>query len=137
MPISKKRRLPTRSSTCWPNAASTSAPAAVPPPNAVRGRPPARSRRPRGRPAGSVPARPGVTRSPRADRLLLLIGARRTILHDRAFDQKQLVDSERRMTPGPEILEALPVAVYITDAEGRITFYNQAAADLWGHRPKL
>ena len=41
------------------------------------------------------------------------------------------------MTPGPEILEALPVAVYITDAEGRITFYNQAAAGLWGHRPKL
>ncbi len=41
------------------------------------------------------------------------------------------------MTPGPEILEALPVAIYITDAEGRITFYNQAAADLWGHRPKL
>jgi PAS domain S-box-containing protein len=41
------------------------------------------------------------------------------------------------MTPGPEILEALPVAVYITDTEGRITFYNQAAADLWGHRPKL
>src|SRR4029079_18839534 len=41
------------------------------------------------------------------------------------------------MTPGPEILEALPVAVYITDAEGRITFYNQAAADLLGHRPKL
>jgi PAS domain S-box-containing protein len=41
------------------------------------------------------------------------------------------------MTPGPEILEALAVAVYITDAEGRITFYNQAAADLWGHRPKL
>jgi PAS domain S-box-containing protein len=29
------------------------------------------------------------------------------------------------MTLGPEILEALPVAVYITDAEGRITFYNR------------
>lgn len=41
------------------------------------------------------------------------------------------------MTPGPEILEALAVAVYISDAEGRITFYNQAAADLWGHRPRL
>src|ERR1044071_7055249 len=41
------------------------------------------------------------------------------------------------MIPGPEILEALPVAVYITDADGRITFYNQAAADLWGHRPTL
>jgi PAS domain S-box-containing protein len=36
-----------------------------------------------------------------------------------------------------ELLEALPVAVYTTDAEGRITFYNQAAAELWGHRPEL
>lgn len=40
------------------------------------------------------------------------------------------------MAASPEsILEALPVAVYTTDAEGRITFYNQAAADLWGVRP--
>jgi PAS domain S-box-containing protein len=36
-----------------------------------------------------------------------------------------------------ELLEALPVAIYTTDAEGRITFYNQAAAELWGHRPEL
>lgn len=36
-----------------------------------------------------------------------------------------------------ELLEALPVAVYTTDAEGRITFYNEAAAELWGHRPEL
>ncbi len=35
------------------------------------------------------------------------------------------------------LLEALPVAVYTTDAEGRITFYNQAAAELWGHRPAM
>ena len=35
------------------------------------------------------------------------------------------------------LLEALPVAVYTTDAEGRITFYNQAAAELWGYRPAL
>jgi two-component system CheB/CheR fusion protein len=41
------------------------------------------------------------------------------------------------MTSGSEILEALPVAVYMTDAEGRITFYNQAAVDLWGRGPKL
>jgi PAS domain S-box-containing protein len=41
------------------------------------------------------------------------------------------------MTPGSELLEALPVAVYTTDAEGRITFFNQAAAELWGHRPEL
>jgi PAS domain S-box-containing protein len=41
------------------------------------------------------------------------------------------------VTPGSELLEALPVAVYTTDAEGRITFFNEAAADLWGHRPEL
>jgi PAS domain S-box-containing protein len=36
-----------------------------------------------------------------------------------------------------ELLEALPAAVYTTDAAGRITYYNQAAADLWGRRPAL
>jgi len=36
-----------------------------------------------------------------------------------------------------ELLEALPVAVYTTDAQGRITFYNRAAAALWGHNPAL
>jgi PAS domain S-box-containing protein len=36
-----------------------------------------------------------------------------------------------------EILDALPVAVYTTDARGRITFYNSAAAELWGVRPQL
>jgi PAS domain S-box-containing protein len=34
-------------------------------------------------------------------------------------------------------IEALPVAVYMTDAEGRLTFYNEAAAALWGQRPQL
>jgi PAS domain S-box-containing protein len=36
-----------------------------------------------------------------------------------------------------QFLEALGVAVYATDAEGRITFYNEAAADLWGRRPEI
>src|ERR1700694_1221950 len=36
-----------------------------------------------------------------------------------------------------EVLQALPAAVYITDANGHITFYNEAAAALWGHRPEL
>lgn len=35
------------------------------------------------------------------------------------------------------ILQALPEAVYITDASGLITFYNDAAAELWGVRPEL
>jgi PAS domain S-box-containing protein len=37
---------------------------------------------------------------------------------------------------GAALLEALPVAIYTTDAEGHITFYNEAAADLWGNRPQ-
>jgi PAS domain S-box-containing protein len=35
------------------------------------------------------------------------------------------------------VLRVLPAAVYTTDATGRITFYNEAAADLWGCRPEL
>ncbi len=36
-----------------------------------------------------------------------------------------------------QFLEALGVAVYTTDAEGRITFFNEAAADFWGRRPEV
>jgi PAS domain S-box-containing protein len=35
------------------------------------------------------------------------------------------------------LLEALPLAVYTTDPAGRITYFNQAAVELWGHRPVL
>lgn len=35
------------------------------------------------------------------------------------------------------LLDALPAAVDTTDAAGRITFYNEAAVELWGCRPEL
>jgi PAS domain S-box-containing protein len=35
------------------------------------------------------------------------------------------------------ILQSLPAAIYTTDPEGRITFYNEAAAELWGVRPEI
>jgi two-component system, chemotaxis family, CheB/CheR fusion protein len=35
------------------------------------------------------------------------------------------------------LLDALPAAVYVTDAKGRITYFNDAAVQLWGRRPKL
>jgi PAS domain S-box-containing protein len=41
---------------------------------------------------------------------------------------------------GPQLfalLKALPAAVYTTDADGRITFYNDAAVRLWGYAPTL
>jgi PAS domain-containing protein len=36
-----------------------------------------------------------------------------------------------------ELLDVLPAAIYTTDAKGRITYYNEAAAALWGCRPCL
>lgn len=36
-----------------------------------------------------------------------------------------------------ELIEGLPAAIYVCDNEGRITFFNEAAALLWGRRPLL
>lgn len=39
--------------------------------------------------------------------------------------------------PAFDLLQMLPVAVHVTDAAGRLTSYNDAAAALWGRRPPL
>ncbi len=39
--------------------------------------------------------------------------------------------------PYRTFLEALAVAVYTTDAAGRIMFFNDAAVQLWGRRPEI
>jgi PAS domain S-box-containing protein len=36
-----------------------------------------------------------------------------------------------------QLLEALPAAVYTTDSEGRITYYNRAAVEMSGREPEL
>ena len=36
-----------------------------------------------------------------------------------------------------ELFEGLPAAIYTCDINGKITFYNDAAADLWGRKPTL
>ncbi len=36
-----------------------------------------------------------------------------------------------------KILDGLPAAVYTTDPFGQITYFNEAAAKLWGHRPEI
>jgi PAS domain S-box-containing protein len=36
-----------------------------------------------------------------------------------------------------DLLEALPAAVYTTDATGRITFFNQAAVEMSGRKPEV
>jgi PAS domain S-box-containing protein len=52
----------------------------------------------------------------------------------RKHAEEMIKENERRSR---DLLEALPTAIYTTDTEGRITFYNQAAVDLWGCRPEL
>lgn len=36
-----------------------------------------------------------------------------------------------------KLIHSLETPLYTTDAEGRITLYNQAAADLWGREPEI
>ena len=36
-----------------------------------------------------------------------------------------------------QLIQALPAAIYVTDARGHIVFYNDAAAALWGCEPEL
>jgi len=36
-----------------------------------------------------------------------------------------------------EMLQMLPAAVYICDMDGKITFFNQKAAELWGRMPQI
>lgn len=53
---------------------------------------------------------------------------------ERRRDRQRLEESERRLR---ELLDALPAAIYTTDRNGRLTFYNQAAATLAGREPRL
>ena len=54
---------------------------------------------------------------------------------------RNMIDAPRRAggttLPYRDFLDALGVAVYTTDAAGRITFFNEAAARFWGRRPEL
>jgi PAS domain S-box-containing protein len=48
--------------------------------------------------------------------------------------EDQIRESEQHLR---DLLEALPAAVYTTDAEGRITFFNQAAVEMSGRTPEV
>jgi PAS domain S-box-containing protein len=48
--------------------------------------------------------------------------------------QNQLAQKQQELR---QVLEALPAAVYTTDADGKVTYYNRAAADLAGREPEI
>ena len=53
---------------------------------------------------------------------------------ERVLAQAQLRQRDQQMS---QVLDALPAAVYTTDAQGRITYYNRAAVELAGREPTL
>jgi PAS domain S-box-containing protein len=57
--------------------------------------------------------------------------------HDAATDDAAAGPQRETDRRFRALLDALPAAVYTTDVAGRITFYNEAAAELWARRPEL
>jgi PAS domain S-box-containing protein len=77
-----------------------------------------------------------LTVSPMRDETGRIIGASKIArdITDRKLADAKLAESERRLQ---ELLTAIPAAIYTTDAEGRITYFNEAAVELAGRRPTI
>ena len=75
-----------------------------------------------------------LTVSPIKDKWGKIIGASKIARDITALKQKEyeLKESKNRYA---QLLQNLPVAVYTTDVNGYITYYNKAAAELWGRTP--
>jgi PAS domain S-box-containing protein len=53
-------------------------------------------------------------------------------------ERKRAEDALRRIeTRFRHVMDTLPVGAYTCDAEGRITYFNERAARLWGRKPRL
>jgi len=88
-----------------------------------------------GRPDGSV-IRTMAHISPVKDEHGNIVGAV-NCFHDvteQRRNEERVRYNEQRLR---DVLEAIPVAIYTTDANGRITFYNRAAVEFAGRTPEL
>jgi PAS domain S-box-containing protein len=77
-----------------------------------------------------------LTVSPVKDDRGGIIGASKIArdITERKLSEARLRDSERQLQ---ELIAAIPAAIYTTDAQGNITYYNQAAAELAGRPPTI
>jgi PAS domain S-box-containing protein len=77
-----------------------------------------------------------LTVSPVRDAKGKIVGASKIArdISDRRAAEAKLRESQRRLE---ELLAAIPAAIYTTDAQGKITYYNEAAVDLAGRTPTI
>ena len=77
-----------------------------------------------------------LTVSPVRDGAGRIVGASKIArdITDRKEAERKLRESEQRLT---ELLAAIPAAIYTTDAQGKITYFNQAAVEFSGRTPVL
>jgi PAS domain S-box-containing protein len=77
-----------------------------------------------------------LTVSPVRDATGQIVGASKIArdISDRRRAEDAVRDSERRLQ---EFIAAIPAAIYTTDVEGKITYFNEAAVELAGRRPTI
>lgn len=77
-----------------------------------------------------------LTISPIRDRTGRVIGASKIArdITERKLAEKRLQESEQRLQ---ELLAAIPAAIYTTDADGKVTYFNQTAVEFAGRTPTL
>jgi PAS domain S-box-containing protein len=77
-----------------------------------------------------------LTISPIKDDLGNVIGASKIArdISERKAAEARLRESERRLQ---DLLSAIPAAIYTTDAQGKLTYFNEAAVEMAGRMPTL
>jgi len=77
-----------------------------------------------------------LTVSPVKDDQGRIVGASKIArdITERKLSEARLRDSERQLQ---ELLAAIPAAIYMTDAQGKITYFNQAAEEMAGRTPVI
>jgi PAS domain S-box-containing protein len=77
-----------------------------------------------------------LTVSPVKDDQGRIVGASKIArdITERKLTDARLRDSERQLQ---ELIAAIPAAIYTTDAQGRITYFNQPAVELAGRTPTI